>query len=51
MNMAKDLYDDIESIGRTNKVNHGLENEEKGRFVIHKYTVYLSEPQGCLDYS
>ena len=28
MNMAKDLYDDIESIGRTNKVNHGLEEME-----------------------
>ena len=42
MNMAKDLYDDIESIGRTNKVNHGLENEEKWRFLcIDDICTYL----------
>ena len=28
MNKAKDLHDDIESIGSTYKVNHGLEEME-----------------------
>ena len=30
MNKAKDLHDDIESIGSMNKVNHGLEKKRNG---------------------